>query len=145
MYQMFPLLAISLIIYAVITLTGVGDFTDAAGLVTPWYDVTVVSLNLVSGDIWNVTWGAVFLVFSMGLLFVELVRATQTGTDSLTNHFLSFILFIVGLLLFIMAPGYGNTIYFVFLCMLFLDPMAGFIVSNVTARRDFAVTEGVGR
>jgi len=145
MYEMFPLLTISLIIYAVITFTGVGDFTTTAGEVTRWYDVTVVSLNLYSGDIWRVTWGAIFLVISMGLLFVELIRATKTGTESLTNHFLSFILFVIGLLLFIMAPGYGNTIYFIFLCMMFLDPMAGFIVSNVTARRDFAVTEGIGR
>lgn len=143
-YQMFPLLAISVIVYAVITMTGVGDVETAAGTIA-WYDVTVTDLKLVSGDIWKVTWGAIFLVASMGLLFVELVRATQTGTESIANHLLSFLLFIGALLLFIMVPGYGNTTFFIFLTMTFLDPMAGFIVTTVTARRDFAVTEGVGR
>ncbi len=144
MYQIFPLLAANLIIFAVITFTGVGDVTTAAG-VTPWYDVVVAPLVLYSGDTWNVTWGAIFLVASMGLLFIELVRATNTGTESITNHLLSFLLFIATLLLFILAPGFGNTTFFVFMTMTFLDPMAGFIVTTVTARRDFGVTDGLGR
>ncbi len=143
MYQMFPLLAINLIIYAVITFTGVGDITTVDGVVS-WYDVQIMPLKLVSGDVWNVTWGVVFLVISMGLLFVELVRSTQTGAESLINHALSFILFFVALILFLMVKGFGNEIFFIFLTMLFLDPMTGFIVTTVTARRDFGVSDNIG-
>ncbi len=143
-FQMFPLLGLSMIFYAVITFIGVGDAALADGTL-PWHDVALVELPLVSGDVWNVTWGTVFLTASMGLLFVELIRATKTGAESITNHLLSFMLFIVGLLLFIMAPGFGNSVFFLFLTMTFLDPMAGFIVTTVTARRDFSVAEGVSR
>ena len=142
MYKMFPMLTVSLIIYAVITFTGVGDITTVDGVVS-WYDVKVLPLDLPSGDVWEITWGAIFLVISMGFLFVELIRATQTGADSLTNHLLSFLLFIIAAFLFVLMPGFGNGVFFVFLTMLFLDPMAGVIVTTVTARRDFGVAADV--
>lgn len=137
--QIFPLLTISLIIYTVLTVTGMG------GGGADWYDIVVVSLPMYSGDIWRVTWGTLFLTGSMGLLFVELIRATKVGSASVTNHLLSFLLFVVALLLFILAPGFGNSTYFIFLTMTFLDPMAGLVVTTVTARRDLAVTDIASR
>ncbi len=132
--QVFPLLTISLIIYSVLTLTGMGGANGVA-----WHDIVVIELNMYSGDIWRVTWGTIFLLGSVGLLFVELVRATKVGTASITNHLLSFLVFVVALLLFILAPGYGNSTYFLFLAMTFLDPMAGLVVTTVSARRDLSV------
>ncbi|MFN0022393.1 MAG: hypothetical protein ACKVS5_00675 [Parvularculaceae bacterium] len=134
--QVFPLLTISLIIYAVLSLTGMGGSGGA-----PWHDVVVVNLPMYSGDVWRVTWGTFFLVGSVGLLFIELIRSTRIGTASITNHLLSFLVFVVALLLFILAPGFGNSTYFLFLAMTFLDPMAGLVVTTVAARRDFAVTD----
>jgi len=136
--QVFPLLTISLIIYAVLTVTGIGGANGAS-----WHDIVVVNLPMYSGDVWRVTWGTLYLCGSMGLLFVELVRATKVGTASITNHLLSFLLFVVVLLLFILAPGFGNSTYFIFLTMCFLDPMAGLVVTTVTARRDLSVTDGL--
>lgn len=138
MYQMFPLLAISLIVYAVLSLTGA---VGTAAL--PWYEVTFIQLPMVSGDIWNVTWGDLFLVASMGLLFVELLRSTKTGSASIMNHALSVVVFVVALLLFIIVDGFGNSVFFIFMTMTFLDFMAGFIVTTVTARRDLSVGGGV--
>ncbi len=140
MYQMFPLLAISLIVFAVLTLTGAAG-TDAM----PWYDITIVQLPMVSGDQWNVTWGDLFLVASMGLLFVELLRSTKTGSESIMNHALSVVVFVIALLLFIIVKGFGNSVFFLYMTMTFLDFMAGFIVTTVTARRDLSVGEGLVR
>ncbi|WDI32571.1 hypothetical protein PUV54_05100 [Hyphococcus flavus] len=134
MYQMFPLLAISLIVYAVLTLTGAVGSADV-----PWYDVIFIELPMVSGDTWEVTWGDVFLVASIGLLFVELLRSTKTGSESIMNHALSVVVFVIALLLFIIVQGFGNSVFFLFMSMTFLDFMAGFIVTTVTARRDLAV------
>ncbi|MCA8889945.1 MAG: hypothetical protein KDA46_14015 [Parvularculaceae bacterium] len=136
MLQMFPLLTISLIVYAVLTIFGMGG---EAG--EPWHEMLVMNLPMYSGDVWRVTWGTVFLVGSMGLLFVELVRATKVGTASIANHLLSFLLFVIVLLLFILVQGFGNSTYFLFMAMTFLDPMAGLVVTTVTARRDLAVAE----
>ncbi len=135
MYQMFPLLAFSLVVYAVLSLTG------AAGQF--WYDTVVLELTMVSGEIWTVTGGDIFLLVSMGLLFVELLRSTKTGSESIMNHALSVVVFIVSLLLFIIVKGFGNSVFFLFMTMTFLDFMAGFIVTTVTARRDLSVGGGL--
>ena len=134
MYQMFPLLAISLIVFAVLTLTGAVGTADLA-----WYDVKFAELPMVSGDMWIVSWGDIFLLASMGLLFVELLRSTRTGSESIMNHALSVVVFVFALLLFIIVEGFGNSVFFLFMSMTFLDFMAGFIVTTVTARRDLSV------
>ncbi|MEM9495378.1 MAG: hypothetical protein AAGA09_05200 [Pseudomonadota bacterium] len=140
MYQMFPLLAISLVVFAVLSLTGAANM---GGL--PWYEVVFIELPMVSGDKWKVTWGDLFLVASMGLLFIELLRSTKTGSESIMNHALSVVVFVVALLLFIIVKGFGNSVFFIFMAMTFLDFMAGFIVTTVTARRDLAVADGLAK
>jgi hypothetical protein len=137
--QVFPLLTISLIIYTALTLTGI-----AGGEGAPWHEMVLVNLPMYSRDVWRVTWGTLFLVGSIGLLFVELIRSTKVGTASITNHLLSFLVFVAALLLFILAPGFGNSTYFLFLAMTFLDPMAGLVVTTVAARRDLAVGDVSG-
>ncbi|MEQ8178725.1 MAG: hypothetical protein RIC52_17960 [Amphiplicatus sp.] len=136
--EIFPLLTISFVVYIVLSLVT----PERAGLA--WHEWEVLTLPLYSGDNWTVRWGDVFLVGSMALLFVELVRATKTGSASITNHLLSFILFVFVLLAFILIPRFGNSVFFIFLTMTFLDPMAGFIVTTVTARRDLSVGDKTG-
>lgn len=139
MYQMLPLLGISLIVYSVLTLTGALGAGDQ-----PWHEMLFVDLNLVSGENWKISFGDVFLLFSMGLLFVELLRATKTGSASIMNHAFSVVVFVIALLLFIIVEGFGNSVFFLFMSMTFLDFMAGFIVTTVTARRDLSVAGGLG-
>lgn len=129
MFTMFPLLTVSLVIYTI------AAFSQEAG----WTARELFEVPMVSNDVWQVTFGHGFIILSMGFLFVELLRATKTGTDSLVNHALSAIVFIIALLLFIVVPGYGNSVFFIFVTMTFMDFMAGFIVTTVTARRDFGV------
>lgn len=129
MFSMIPLLGVSLVLFTI------GRFAAGSG----WTEVELITLTLMSQDKWLITFGHAFIILSMGLLFIELLRATKTGTDSLVNHALSAILFIVTLIMFIIVPGYGNSIFFIFMSMTFLDFMAGFIVTTVTARRDFGV------
>ncbi len=140
MYQMFPLLALGLIINVVLTFTGIGGVDGSQ-----WHEIKFIELPMMSGDIWKVTWGDLFLVASMALLFVELLRATKTGSDSIVNHALSFVTFVVSLLLFIIFKGFGNSVFFIFMTMTLLDFMAGFIVTTVTARRDLSVSSGIIR
>lgn len=134
MFTMFPLLFISLIVYVILHYL-VGD---------AWTANQLMSIPMVSGDLWRITFGDGFIIISMGLLFIELLRSTRTGSDSILNHALSVVVFIIALLMFIIMPGFGNSVFFIYLSMTFLDFMAGFIVTTVTARRDFGVTGGLG-
>ena len=140
MLQMFPLLAVSLVIYAVLTLANMTVGTNAV----PWNAAEIVALPLASGDQWVVRGGDVFLVGSMGLLFVELIRATRTDTSSVTNHILSLLLSVAALLMFIFLPGFGNSVFFILIAMMFLDTMAGLVVTTNSARRDVAFAERGG-
>jgi hypothetical protein len=122
----FPLLALSLGIYMFADIT--------AG--NTWYKSHWFTIDMMSGDNWQISGGDAFLGFSMVLLFVELIRATHSGGDSIINHALSAVTFIVALLLFCTRVGFGNSTFFLFMSMTLLDFMAGFIITAVTARRD---------
>ena len=133
MLTMFPLLTLGLVIYGLATLAGGGP---------DWATAEMVSFTMISGNDWRIAYGDGFLMLSLVFLFIEILRATKTGTDSLMNHALSAVLFVAALLLFITVSGFGNSVFFIFTMMTALDFMAGFIVTTVTARRDFAMSGG---
>jgi hypothetical protein len=133
MFQTFPLLGVSLLIYALLSLT----LQPGA---TPWYDTESLNVRMMSGDFWRITAGHLYIGFSMFLLFVELLRATRSSNASIMNHALSVLVFITAILLFITVKGYGNSIFFLYTAMTFLDFMAGFIITTATTRRDIAFT-----
>lgn len=135
MFTMLPLLFFSLVIYFITTLAGGG---------AAWVDAELIELVMISGNRWQITYGDGFLILSLVFLFVEILRATKTGTDSLLNHALSAVVFVAALMMFITMDGYGNSVFFIFTMMAALDFMAGFIVTTVTARRDFGVSGGLG-
>jgi hypothetical protein len=125
----FPLLALSLAFFSVV------GWTSPEGR-RPWYEVDVLQIRLMSGDNWHVSGGHLFLVFSMVLLFIEIVRATSSGFGALINHALSMLVFVFALIMFLTSPGYGNSIFFIYVSMTALDVMAGIIITVVASRRD---------
>ena len=131
MAQRFPLLTLSLALFAALNLT-----TGAA--TRPWYQAEAFRIHLISTDTWDITAGDLFLVFSMSLLFVAVLRSTRSGRAAITNHALAVLVFVGALLLFISQPGYGNSTFFLFTLMTFFDFVAGFIISVVAARRDIS-------
>ena len=138
MFLMFPLLAIMLIVYNLIVL---GKVIQSGGDLNV-LDIGLLDIPMVSGEVWSLTVADLFLLFSLGFLFIELLRSTQTGSGSIINHAFSMVVFIVCLLEFVLVPGFGNSTFFLFMMMTLMDVMAGFIVTVVSARRDFGVAEG---
>jgi hypothetical protein len=76
------------------------------------------------------------------VLFFELVRATNTNKVAIINHSLSMILFIICLVEFLLVPGFATSTFFILTTMTLLDVLAGFIVTIVTARKDFDFSAG---
>jgi hypothetical protein len=129
--QSFPLLAFSLGIFAICNM--------GADQSRPWYRGHAFSIHQMSGDVWQVSGGDLFLSVSMFLLFIEIIRATRSGGESLVNHALSCLVFIAALMLFLTRRGYGNSTFFIFMTMTLVDFMAGFIITAVASRRDTAI------
>jgi hypothetical protein len=129
MFTIFPLLTLSLVLYTVLSFAGGSE----------WTVTQVMTIEMISGENWLITGGDLFLAFSLLLLFIEVLRSTKTGTDSILNHAFSALLFIVCLLAFVIAPRFGTSAFFLLTLMTCLDFMAGFIVTTLAARRDFGV------
>lgn len=125
-----PLLALVIVAYNVIVfLTGT---TMATAL---------VPVSLVSGTVWTLTVGDTLLVLGLLVLFVELVNATRTGTQTIINHALSLLVMLVALIEFIVLPQFGTSVFFLLVLLSVLDVIAGFTVTITSARRDFSVSD----
>jgi hypothetical protein len=135
MLQSFPLLALSFVIYAVITLLSGPTPPGQA----PWYQHEWRTIHLNSGDSWQISNGDLFIGFTFVLFFIELLRSTRSSKASIMNHGLSVLVFVGALLMFTATKGYGNSIFFMFTVMTFTDFLVGFIITTATARRDVAI------
>ena len=130
--QSFPLLALAMGLFALLNLV-----TDEAR--GAWYTRELLRVHHMSGDLWHIHGGDLFLGFSLALLFVEIVRATSTTAPSILNHAFSALVFVSALILFVTRPGYGNSPFCLFTGMTLVDFIAGFIVTTVAARRDVVI------
>ncbi len=129
--QTFPLLAVGLILFVLLNLF-VSDVN------APWYGLHCFDITMMSRDVWRISAGDAFVMLSLALLFVEILRSTKNDNASVLNHALSVLVFLVAAFMFIAVRGYGNSVFFVFTAMTFLDFMAGFIIT-LTARREFSL------
>ncbi|MEM9668937.1 MAG: hypothetical protein AAF950_08435 [Pseudomonadota bacterium] len=145
----FPLLAIPVIIYNLMSL-GVGAdveyFSASGNTVAPLLGQlhrVVMNIGMIGGVVWEVTAGDFLIVLSIGLLFLEILKSTSTGTATIINHAVSMMLFIVCLVEFLLFADFATSTFFIIMVMTLLDVLAGVVVTIIAARRDFAVGEGL--
>lgn len=127
-----PLLLLPLIIYNLAAFGWLG--AEAATWSTP-----VFSLDLVSGANWALTSGDLLLLLALVLLFVEVIKATRTGSSSIVDHGFSAIVFVIYLVEFLVVPAAATSLFFACTVMSFIDLVAGFSVSIRAANRDVNV------
>ena len=101
----------------------------------------VASVPMGSGALWILSTGDVLVITALFVLFVELLKSTASRGTAIINHGLSMLLFIVCLMQFLLLEAFATSSFFLITLMVLLDVLAGFIVSIVAARRDFAVDE----
>ncbi len=139
-FTVFPLLVIPVLIYNIIAWGGAKfSSVDAVRL---RMDQDAFSVPMASGTQWAITPGHALIAVSLLMLFFELLKSTGTGRAAIINHAFSMVLFIVCLVEFLMFPAFATSVFFLVMMMTLLDVMAGFIVTIISARRDFGVSEG---
>ncbi len=153
----FPLLIIPILLYNLIVWASpwsaddVLECTEIVGRpvhpLTCQLDVSIVHLPMTSSMVfadtgleeqlfWAVTLSDGILVLSLVFLFAELLKSTGVGAASITNHALSLLVFVLGLVEFLMFPAFATSLFFLVTLMALLDVLAGFIVTIMAARRD---------
>ena len=134
MFAAFPLLALPVLLYNLILLTMRGGLTSpdaAAQLATPLF-----TIHMTSGGAWPVNLGDLFLGGALVVMFIELLKSTNSRNVAIVNHSLSMILFVACLIEFLLVKGFATSVFFLMTLMVLLDVLAGFIVTIVAARRD---------
>ncbi|WP_299007530.1 hypothetical protein [uncultured Caulobacter sp.] len=134
MFAAVPLLALPVLVYNLIVLTLPNGFKAADAslrLAEPLF-----TIRMTSGAGWAVSLADLLLAASLVVLFVELLKSTNSKRLAIVNHSLSMVLFIVCLVEFLLLPAFATSTFFLLALMVLLDVLAGFIVTIVAARRD---------
>ena len=124
-----PFLAGLVVLYLIVVLI------DANSLVSVLFDI-----GLPSDARWLLTSGDLILMIGLILLFGEIVKATRTSRITIADHALSLVTFIASLMLFLLMPRCGTSVFFMIMWMTVIDVVAGFTVSLAGARRDIDLT-----
>jgi hypothetical protein len=127
MLRAFPFMAIIVIAYNVV-----------AVLLRRPLDGVAFSAVLPSGAAFTATTGDLLVIAALLLIFFEIVTATNARTSSIVNHGLSMLVLLVCIVEFLLVPGCGTTPFLLITLMTLLDVVAGYSISIITARRDFA-------
>lgn len=102
------------------------------------------SLNLPSGTAMTLTAGEALVGLGLVLLYLEILKATRTGTASIIDHLLSMALFVVVLLELILVPELGTGSFALVVLLTLIDVIAGFTITISTARRDIGLGDQLG-
>ncbi|NLS05782.1 hypothetical protein HGP14_20755 [Rhizobium sp. P32RR-XVIII] len=128
-----PLMVIPFILYnmAMLGLMGSGGI--------PALQQDVIVLSMISGAIWSMSLGDLFIVVALVVLFFELLRATRHGSGSLVNHMLSMLVFIAFLVEFLLVQDAATQVFFILMTVALIDVIGGFAVSIRSAGRDVSI------
>lgn len=140
MFAAFPLLALPVLFYNVMALTLRDGFRAQyaqSQLATPLFTVPIAS-----GAQWQVTLSDLILAGALVVLFVEMLKSTNSQKTAIVNHSLSMLLFVACLIEFLLAPAFATSTFFLLTLMVLLDVVAGFIVTIMSARKDVDFHDG---
>jgi hypothetical protein len=126
MISYIPLFLVMLIVYYIMTLSGV-DFNAGGEL---------FKIGLPSGAEWALTSSNLFILFCVIVLFVEIIKATRSGSATIFENGLSIIVFVICLMLFMLYKEAGTSTFLIMTLMSLLDSIAGFTITVIASRRD---------
>jgi hypothetical protein len=124
-----PLLIMPFVLYNILALTVMG-WSPAA-----WTN-PLLSIPMVSGVPWALSWSDLMLVIGLICLFFEVIKSTNTGRNSVIEHMASTALFVVFLIEFLLFAPAASSTFFILMMMALVDVVAGFTISITGAGRD---------
>ena len=133
MFALIPLMVFPFALYnlAMLGLMGSGGVTSLQN--------QVMSLNMMSGAVWTLSLGDLFILIALVLLFVEIFKATRSSRFSVFDHMFSMFIFIAYLIEFLLLRGAATQIFFILMTIAFIDVIAGFTISIRSAGRDVSI------
>ncbi len=130
MLAIIPLMIIPLALYNLIAWGWLGSITLQS---------QVLEISMMSGAAWSMSVGDLLIVIALGVLFIEILKSTRRSGLSVVDHMLSFVLFIVFLVEFLLVGTAATQVFFILMVIAFVDVAAGFSVSIRSASRDVSI------
>ncbi|SMQ86269.1 hypothetical protein SAMN06295905_3573 [Devosia lucknowensis] len=127
-----PLLVVPLVLYNLVV------FLFFGGNPVNW-GAGLFSIPMPSGMPWAVTAGDLLLVLGIVMLFIEVLKSTGTARNSIIEHMLSMVVFVVFLVEFLLVGAASSSVFFLLMVMSLIDVVAGFTVSITSASRDVSM------
>ncbi|NGP16371.1 MULTISPECIES: hypothetical protein [Devosia] len=128
-----PLLVVPFLLYNLVV------FLFFGGNPVNW-GAGLFAIPMPSGMPWAVTAGDLLLVVGIIMLFVEVLKSTGTSRNSIIEHMLSMVLFVVFLIEFLLVGAASSSVFFLLMVMSLIDVVAGFTVSITSASRDVSMS-----
>jgi hypothetical protein len=97
------------------------------------------AVPMMSGATFTLTVADAIVLGALVLLFVELLKATQTSSRTLVEHLLSTLVFIAALVEFLLVPKAATATFLILTLLCLIDVVAGYSISIRVARRDLTV------
>lgn len=126
--QVFPLLVIPALLYALIALPS-GDNVTAA------MASQAFAMPLASSALWVVSWGHVIVMVSVITLFLEILKSTTPSSAQMIDNGLSVGVFILAFILWLLVRPFGTAEFFVIVLMCLLDFLAGSVIMTRVSQR----------
>lgn len=126
-----PFLAFLLVFYNFLAFSN-PDQNSALNFV--WLDTL-----LVSGAVLRMTISDLIIMLGVVSLYIEIYKSTTPTDYTILDHVLSMIVFVIFLIEFLVFPQVGQPAFLILTLMSFLDVIAGFTVTIVSARKDVSV------
>ena len=124
-----PLMILPFIVYNLGLAGMFGSIDD------PWL-ATVFSVPMLSGGVWSTSLADLLVLFSLVMLFVEILKATRTSNASIVDHLLSIFVFVAFLIEFLLVRRAASSLFFILMAISLVDVLAGFAISLRAASRD---------
>ena len=124
----FPLLLIPFTLYNMV-----------AFLLDMDFNTVLFNVPLLSGQTMAISTGDLLVLTGVVLLYVEILKATRMSSKAIMDHVLSFVLFIVMVIEFIVVPRAATSTFLMLMALSFVDVIGGFTITIRTAQRDIAL------
>ncbi len=129
----FPAMALPPIVYGALAVV------NGAGIAEGMKQTAFI-VGMASGDQWHVSWGALFIGFSLLCFLAEILRTALPSTASLGVNLLLACALVPCLVLFLLVRGFGTDEFFLVCLMMMLDFLMDSAILVFTSRRTLEVT-----
>ena len=126
----FPLLILSVIYFYLRSMWAGGP---------QWTNDQAFSLSTLTAQPITITSGEIFIMLSLILLFVEILKSARTMTSHLANNMLSILTLIIAVGLMFSSPFCASPTFVTLTMIILIDAMAAAFVTPVAAKRDLDV------